>query len=450
LKSKKTVFYILLGLIIIVLAHFIIGEVYPKGASRYPFMLMLLAVDIYLWVSIRKKVAKLSRVMRLILTVLYWIPLLAFLSFTIVSFFYDYTIWPTSLITYVIGLVLAIYASKLLAVVFFLLYDMIRVVHFSIRFNNAKIKGKPFDQGKKAITRGKFLQDVGLAGGGILLGGFLIGMIKWANDFRVRQLLMQSGNLPDAFDGMRVVQISDIHLGSWASVEPMREAVAMINDLNPDVILFTGDLVNFSTAEAYRFKDILTELTARYGVLAILGNHDYGDYLTWPDEVAKQENMEAMYRFYDEIGWRLLRNENIILERGEGKLAILGVENWSSHRRFPKHGDLKKALKGTEDVPYKILMSHDPTHFEKQVAGKHPDIDLTLSGHTHGFQFGVEFKNFRWSLAQYMYKYWAGLYTVSASGKDQHLYVNRGLGMVGYPGRVGILPEITMITLERV
>jgi len=449
LKSKKTVIYILIGLIIIILAHFIIGEVYPKGASRYPFMLALLGVDIYLWISVRKRVAKLKKGIRLPLTILYWIPLAAFLFFTIISFAYEYSVWPPPLITYVIGVVMVIYSSKLMAVIFFLLYDLIRVVHFSIRFNRAKLQGKPFDHGKKVITRGKFLQNIGLAGGGILLGGFLVGMIKWANDFRIRQFILPSENLPGAFHGLRIVQISDIHLGSWASVEPMKEAVSMINTLQADVVLFTGDLVNFSTDEAYRFKEILSQMEARFGVFAILGNHDYGDYLSWPDETAKQENMERMYRFYDEIGWKLLRNEHFVLDRGGEKLAIVGVENWSSHKRFPKHGDLRKALKGTEEVPYKILMSHDPTHFEKQVAGRHPDIDLTLSGHTHGFQFGVEFKNFRWSLAQYVYKYWAGLYTVAAGSKEQHLYVNRGLGMVGYPGRVGILPEITLITLER-
>jgi predicted MPP superfamily phosphohydrolase len=158
--------------------------------------------------------------------------------------------------------------------------------------------------------------------------------------------------------------------------------------------------------------------------------------------------MEEMYRFYNDLGWKLLRNENQILERGEERIAIVGVENWGSHKRFPKYGDLNKAMKGTEEVPYKILMSHDPSHFEKKVAGRQMDVDLTLSGHTHGFQFGVEYRNFKWSLAQYMYKYWAGLYSVTTGDKEQYLYVNRGLGMVGYPGRVGILPEITMITLE--
>lgn len=448
MKSKKTLLYILIGLVVVIAANFIIREVFPKGATRYPFMLFLLAVDIYLWVSVRKRVAKLARASRWMLTVVYWLPLVAFIFFTLISFFYDYSFWSPAVITYIIGLVLVIYASKLLAVVFFLLYDLVRVVHFSFRFNRAKATGKPFDHGKRTITRGKFLQDVGLAGGGLFLGGFLIGMIKWANDFRIRRVTISSGNLPPSFAGFRVVHISDIHLGSWASTEPMREAVEMINSLDADVVLFTGDLVNFSTDEAYRFREILSDVEARHGAFAILGNHDYGDYLSWPSEQAKQENMDQLYRFYEEIGWKLLLNEHQVITREEESIAIAGVENWSSYKRFQMRGDLSKALDGADHIPFKILMSHDPSHFENQVAGIREDIDITLSGHTHGFQFGVEFRNFRWSLAQYVYKYWAGLYTVPVGGKEHHLYVNRGLGMVGYPGRVGILPEITLITLD--
>jgi hypothetical protein len=298
------------------------------------------------------------------------------------------------------------------------------------------------------MTRSKFLQNVGLAAGGVFLGGFLIGMIKWANDFRIRNVNLSFPNLPKKFHGLRIVQISDLHLGSWASTEPIKEVTDMIDELSPDLVLFTGDLVNFSTKEAFRFQRILERIKARYGVFAVLGNHDYGDYLTWPDESAKQDNMNELYRFYEKIGWKLLNNDHHILKRGEDKLAIIGVENWSSHIRYRSQGDLGKALEGINGQPFKVLLSHDPTHWESEVSYNRPDIDLTLSGHTHGFQFGVEFKNFKWSLAQYLYKYWAGLYSVTTGGKEHYLYVNRGLGMVGYPGRVGILPEITLITLE--
>jgi predicted MPP superfamily phosphohydrolase len=288
------------------------------------------------------------------------------------------------------------------------------------------------------------LRTVGLATGGLFFSGMVIGMIKWASDFRVRLVNINLPQLPTAFEGMRIVQISDLHLGSWASVDPIEEVAGIISDLEPDLVLFTGDIVNYSTNEAFRFRETLKSIKAKHGVYAILGNHDYGDYVNWPTEEAKEKNLTQLFNFFDEIGWKLLRNENEICE----KLALIGVENWSANARFPKLGDLKKATEGIKDVPVKILMSHDPTHWEKEVSINYPDIDLTLSGHTHGFQFGVELKHFRWSFAQYVYKYWAGLYQVDNAQKTQYLYVNRGLGMIGYPGRVGILPEITLINLE--
>ncbi len=447
MKKKKNVVFIIIGLVVIVLGYFMLRSISPMSASRYPFMLALLAIDVYLWSSIRKRVNRLSSIPRLTLTVLYWIPLITFFVFLLVDFLAGGMILSAALMTYIMGIVLVTYGSKLLAVVFFLLNDFIRVIHYTIRFNHAKIKGKPFERGK-TMTRGRFLQNVGLAGGGMLLGGFLIGIVKWANDFKVRNVNLSFPNLPKRFNGMKIVQISDIHLGSWASTHPMQDAAEIVNSLEADLVLFTGDLVNFSTEEAYRFRKVLKSIKARQGIYAILGNHDYGDYVSWPDEKAKEQNMLDLYNFYDEIGWKLLRNDSSILTRGKESIALVGVENWGSHSRFPKFGDLDKALEGTEGIPFKLLMSHDPSHWEYKVSKEYPEIDLTLSGHTHGFQFGVEFKNVRWSLAQYVYKYWAGLYAVRKKQKEQYLYVNRGLGMVGYPGRVGILPEITVITLE--
>jgi len=273
-------------------------------------------------------------------------------------------------------------------------------------------------------------------------------MVKWAHDFRVRHVSLNLRKLPSSFEGLRIVQISDLHLGSWASTDPIEEAVSIINDLDPDLVLFTGDLVNYSTSEAYRFREALSRIEARHGIYAILGNHDYGDYVNWNSEQEREENMVAMYRFFDEIGWKLLRNQHDILEIDQEMIALVGVENWSANPRFPRLGNLAKALGGTEGVPVKILLSHDPSHWEKEVSLNYPDIDITLSGHTHGFQFGVELKRFKWSIAQYVYKYWAGLYEIEKHGNPQYLYVNRGLGMIGYPGRVGILPEITLITLN--
>ena len=250
----------------------------------------------------------------------------------------------------------------------------------------------------------------------------------------------------------RLIHFSDLHIRLFKDHELYRgileQAFKEWASIQPDRIVFTGDLVNYSTKEAFRFKNALEKIQARHGVYAILGNHDYGDYVNWPSEADKAENLTSLYEFFEEINWKLLRNQNEVIEIEGEKLAFIGVENWSASHRFPKLGNLSKALQGAEEIPVKILLSHDPTHWEKEVSLKFPEIDLTLSGHTHGFQFGVELKHFRWSFAQYMYKYWAGLYQNENVEKPQYLYVNRGLGMIGYPGRVGILPEITLITLN--
>jgi predicted MPP superfamily phosphohydrolase len=229
----------------------------------------------------------------------------------------------------------------------------------------------------------------------------------------------------------------------------MEEAVDLINGEHADLVFFTGDLVNFQTSEAYRYKDQLKRIRARYGVYAVLGNHDYGDYVKWDDPRQKEHNLTDLVTLYREMGWHLLRNENRVVQLNDIPVAVVGVENWSTYERFSSYGDLDRSLKGTGDSMFKILLSHDPTHWDRVVSQKHPDINLTLSGHTHGFQFGVELKNFRWSPAQYMYKQWAGLYENPATDSPQYIYVNRGLGMIGYPGRIGILPEITVLELTR-
>ncbi len=444
---RKTILFISL-IATLVVFYFILAEVFPKSASRFPFFAFLLILDIYLWFSLRKKVYSFMPALKIPVIFLYWLPLAVFIGLLILSMVIPFTSWNPAAITYLTGFVLAVYSAKLLTVIFFILADTVKILHFSLKFAKSKKKGTPFKQEMETMNRGKFLRTVGLATGGIFLSGLIIGAVKWAYDFKVRRVPIRFPHLPSAFDALRIVQISDLHLGSWISKEPLKEAVDIINDLEPDLVLFTGDLVNFTTEEAVKFKDILSEIKARQGVYAVLGNHDYGDYVNWNSEEEKQQNMEELYSYFRDLGWILLLNENRILGTGSEQIAIIGVENWSSFSRFRKHGDLKKAMAGTEFVPFKILLSHDPTHFDKEVIQKFHDIDLTLSGHTHGFQFGVEFKNFQWSLAKYMYKYWAGLYTADYPLKKQYLYVNRGLGMIGYPGRVGILPEITLITLE--
>jgi uncharacterized protein len=192
------------------------------------------------------------------------------------------------------------------------------------------------------------------------------------------------------------------------------------------------------------YMDSFSKLKAPYGVYSVLGNHDYGDYVSWPSKEAKDKNLEDLKQVHADLGWKLLMNEHVVIEKGEEKIAVIGVENWSAKNRFPKYGDLSKAYAGSEEIPFKILMSHDPSHWEAEVIPKYPDIQLMLAGHTHGMQFGVEIPGIKWSPVQYVYKQWAGLY----HGNEQKLYVNRGFGFIGYPGRVGILPEITLFELH--
>lgn len=446
-KLRKLILFIAF-LAFLVVVYFLARIYYPKEIQRLPFYAVLLLVDFYLWTSIRKKLKKAKPVTRKVLTVLYWFPLPLFLATTTLGMVLPIIKWQPALFTYIMGVVIMVYFSKLFVVVFLLLADIIKIAHFTFKFIRSKKRKIPFNQAAEKISRARFLENIGLAGGGILLSGMVVGVVKWAYDFKIRRETIHLPHLPGSFAGFRIVQISDLHLGSWASARPLQEAVEMVNSLDPDLVVFTGDLVNFTTDEALKFKKELVQIKAKHGIFAILGNHDYGDYINWPSPEAKQQNMNRLYKFYDQLGWKLLRNENQFVRKGQDQISLVGVENWGIYDRFPKYGDLEKALIGTDDSPVKILLSHDPTHWEYKVSVDYPEIDLTLSGHTHGFQFGVEFKNFKWSLAQLMYKYWAGLYSANSRPRTQYLYVNRGLGMIGYPGRVGILPEITEITLE--
>ena len=445
---KKRLLYILLFVALAIIGYFITLSQFPKSASRYPFFIFLFLVDIYVWFSAGYLVRKMRKPARIGVGIIYWMPAFLMVASVVMSSFYPMTQWPHWISAYLFGVVFVFYFSKLIALIFILLSDIIRFSIFILLKTISAISKKQDKAEKVAMTRGTFLKTVGLASGGVILGTFVTGMIKWVHDFQVKQINLSFPNLPKAFDGLRIVQVSDIHLGSFPSINILNEAIELINNQNPDYVFFTGDLVNSVTDEAYRFKDSLKAIQAKNGTYSILGNHDYGDYVSWDTPEEKAKNMQALYDLFNELGWKLLDNENEIWVRGEDRIALLGVQNWSSNPRFPKHGDIDKSLEGTEGIPFKILLSHDPTHWENMISKDYPDIDLTLSGHTHGMQMGFEFKNFRWSPAQYIYKYWAGLYSTLHGDREQYLYVNRGLGVIGYMGRVGILPEITLITLE--
>ncbi len=410
------------------------------------FMVVLVLADFYLWSSVKKQVFNYSYWLRIVIISIYWLPLLLLAILLVGSVLVPVIHWNDTLRTYMFGVILVFYTAKILPITFLVLADIVRVIQklfvISKRDGRQQVINNETDSG---ISRSKFLQYIGFISGGLVLGTMFTGMFKWAYEFKVIREKLIFPQLSSEFNGFKIVQISDIHLGSWASKKPLQRAVDIINDIHPDLILFTGDIVNYASNETVGFEEILSQLNAKYGVYAILGNHDYGNYVSWPSDQAKQDNMNQLYTFFDNIGWKLLNNENEIIEKASGKLALIGVENWGANPRFPKYGDLDKAIAGTEDADVKILMTHDPSHWEKVVIPGNYDIDLSLSGHTHGFQFGIETKDIKWSPAKYMYKYWAGLYQ-DKGGK--YIYVNRGLGSIGYPGRIGMLPEITLIELQ--
>ncbi|MCD4681329.1 MAG: metallophosphoesterase [Bacteroidales bacterium] len=442
---KKKQIYILIIILVLIAFFFTTAKEFPKNVSRLPFFFILMLLDAYLWFYVRRRIK--SKICRSIIAFLYWLPLMLLVGMVFLFLPIPYQEWDKSLKIYLGGIVFIMYAAKVFPIITLLLDDVRRLFQFIYQKIFIPKRVKDFAEGKK-ISRSKFLGNIGLITGGIAFSGLLTGILKWAYDFRVRKEIITVESLPKVLNGLRIVQISDIHLGSWTSNSKLEEVVQIINDLKADLVFFTGDLVDYVSAEAYEYKSILEKIRSRHGVFSVLGNHDYGDYATWESAVAKQENMIELFNFFNDIGWKLLRNENSILEIDNEKLAIIGIENWSVYDRFPKYGDLDKALPGTEGIPVKLLLSHDPTFWDHTVQNYYPEIDITFSGHTHGFQLGVEIPGFKWSPAQYLYKQWAGLYSRSSSGRKQYLYVNRGTGTIGYPGRIGILPEITLFELS--
>ncbi len=439
---KSRVIYFLLP-VLFVLGYFLIIFSMPKYAGSYFIFVLLILGDLYLWSSIKKAVFNYRKWLMMLISILYWLPFLALIFLVIGSLIFPIIDWNDVFRTYLVGFILVFYTAKLFPIIFLLLADIIRLIdrvfHLMDKEKREKVKEE-----QSGITRSRFLQYLGYITGGLVLGTMFTGMFKWVYQFNVVKEKIKIPDLPKPFNNLKIVQISDMHLGSWTSEKPLEQAIEMINSMKPDMILFTGDIVNFATKEAFRFEENLKKLKAPMGVYTTLGNHDYGDYVKWPTPEAKQKNMDDLYDFFDRIGWKMLNNENVVFDRDGEKFALVGVENWGASPRFPKYGDIDKALLGTEDVSARILMSHDPTHWDDVIVPGGYPVDLTLSGHTHGFQIGIETQEVKWSPAKWMYKHWAGLYH---NGDGRYLYVNRGLGVIGYPGRIGILPEITVLEL---
>ena len=332
--------------------------------------------------------------------------------------------------------------AKLLFLVLMLTDDLRRLIIWLKR--RRKSADQPVKQPSiDAIPRSEFLLKAGLLAGSVPLAALTYGTISGVYDYQVKYRTLYLPNLPKAFDGIKLGQISDIHSGSFYNKKAVVGGVEMLMKEKPDFIFFTGDLVNTKTDEMYGYQDIFSKVKAPLGVFSSLGNHDYGDYASWPTEEARAKNFQDIVDTHKNMGWDLLMNENRRLKVGGEEIGILGVENWGSLSRFPKRGRLDLAVKNTDDLPVKLLLSHDPSHWRAQVL-QYPQIDMMFAGHTHGMQFGIQTKHFQWSPIQYIYKEWAGFYREG----QQQLYVNVGYGFLGYPGRVGILPEITIFELK--
>jgi len=294
-------------------------------------------------------------------------------------------------------------------------------------------------------ARRRFLSLIGLGIAAVPFGALLYGMYRGKYNYQVLKYVLEFDDLPDAFDGYSITQISDVHSGSFDNREKIEYGIDLINTQNSDMIVFTGDLVNNKAEEMEPWSDLFSRLEAPDGKFSILGNHDYGDYVRWDTEELKAQNLENLKNIQREMGFELLLNENRYLERGSDRLALIGVENWG-RGGFKKAGDLQRATEGVDAHDFKVLLSHDPSHWEDVVVDDDYHYHLTLSGHTHGMQFGIEIPGVvKWSPVKWRYKYWAGVY----EEKNQFINVNRGFGFIGYPGRVGIWPEITVITLKK-
>lgn len=285
---------------------------------------------------------------------------------------------------------------------------------------------------------------IGLFSGFLPFFIILYGIFKTRYHFKTYTYKLKFETLPNSFDGLRIIQISDIHLGSFNfRYSILEKAIQTINDLKPNLIFFTGDLVNNYAWELRGWENVLGKLSAKIGKYSILGNHDYGDYSQWKSLTDKATNFKEIKDFYKKINFKLLLNQSEVIKINEDKIAIIGVENWGKPP-FKQYGNLQKSLKNTKNIPFQILLSHDPSHWTKEVLNK-TTIALTLSGHTHGMQAGINLKNKKWSPIKYKYQHWAGLYQEN----NQYLHVNRGLGWLGFPGRLGMRPEITLIILSK-
>jgi predicted MPP superfamily phosphohydrolase len=371
----------------------------------------------------------------------YQVISLLLLLFIVYSFTqFDRSVGQTKQTMFTMGLMLLVYVPKIVLTLIMFGEDIFRIGASLLNYfmYNAPRKEMMPD-------RRKFISQIALGLAAVPFLSLIYGIFEGKYNFKVIKQTVFFPDLPDAFDGFRITQISDVHSGSFDNPEKINYAIDLINEQEADMILFTGDIVNTHAKEMHPWLETFNRIKEyKYGKFSILGNHDYGEYVTWPSEKQKEENFQEIKSLYGKIGFKLMLNEHTYIQKGGDKIALIGVENWGVN--FKKAGDLNKASENVHQDDFKVLMSHDPSHWEAEIKEHPKNFHLTLSGHTHGMQFGIEIPGyFKWSLAQYIYKQWAGLY----ENVGKYVYVNRGFGFHAYPGRVGIMPEITVIELKK-
>ncbi len=410
------------------------------------FCIIFLILDWYIFNGLKEITKKLQPTTQKVITLAYWaIPILSVLIIVFAFFVFPERI-SFKYKNFLVSFILIIYVSKVFAGVILLLGDILKIGKIALKkvfelFLADKVD-VDLNKSNQTITRSEFITKIALTVGGLHIGAMSWGILSGAHDYKLRNIKLKLPNLPKKFEGLKIAQISDIHSGSFFNKTAVKGGVEMLLNAQPDVVFFTGDLVNNEAKEFQDYFNVFKKIKAPLGVYSTLGNHDYGDYVPWPTEKAKIQNLEDLKEAHRLMNWQLLMDEHKKITVDGESIGILGIQNWGVG--FAQHGNLAKAMTNTEDLPIKLLLSHDPSHWRAQVLNQ-TDIDASFAGHTHGMQYGVEIGDIKWSPAQLRYKEWAGLYEEN----NQKLYVNRGYGYLGYPGRVGILPEITIFELVK-
>ncbi|MDX1653144.1 MAG: metallophosphoesterase [Brumimicrobium sp.] len=398
---------------------------------------ILIILDVYTWYGIKKTLGE-----KYLRFAKWFIPSTTFLfifGFAINLLRGEYGIHNAHyLINLITGFAFGVFIAKLLIITPFFIEDITRLTIWVFRKINRGRKSEV-----KIPGRRKFVRNIAFSLAAIPISGAIYAITRGKYNFQIKKIPLDFPNLPDSFKRLKIVQFSDFHAGSFDDQEAVKEGLHLIMDQKPDLILFTGDLVNNRAVEAEPYLQMLADLSAPLGKFAILGNHDYGEYMSFESAEAKNENMNRLESNFERSGFNLLRNQHVVLTKNNESVNLVGVENWGK-APFPQYGDLDKATAGMKSDKFTILMSHDPDHWEYEARFHPQNFDLTLSGHTHGAQFGVEIPGWQWSPVKYRYKRWLGLY----SEGRQRLFVSKGFGFLGFPGRLGMSPEIIVFELD--